>query len=81
MREIQATGMESQLPQLLDEVEGGETIVITRHGRAVARLVPAHRPGSENVAQAIASLRSRRHRLGRITTAELLAARDEGRRL
>ena len=30
--------------QLLDRVEGGEEIVITRHGKAAARLVPAE-PG------------------------------------
>jgi prevent-host-death family protein len=46
----EAAGMESSvgayeakthLPRLLDRVECGETITITRHGKAVARLVPA----------------------------------------
>ena len=40
MREVQASDAKTHLPQLLDDVERGETIVITRHGRAVARLVP-----------------------------------------
>jgi prevent-host-death family protein len=31
----------THLPRLLERVERGETIIITRHGRAVARLVPA----------------------------------------
>jgi prevent-host-death family protein len=31
----------THLPRLLARVERGETIIITRHGRAVARLVPA----------------------------------------
>jgi len=31
----------THLPRLLDRVEGGETITITRHGKPVARLVPA----------------------------------------
>jgi prevent-host-death family protein len=31
----------THLPQLLDRVEHGETIVITRHGKPVAKLVPA----------------------------------------
>ena len=31
----------THLPQLLDRVESGETITITRHGKAVAKLVPA----------------------------------------
>ena len=45
MREIQASEAKTHLPQLLDEVERGETIVITRHVRAIARIVPeGHRP-------------------------------------
>ncbi len=31
----------THLPQLLERVEHGETITITRHGKPVARLVPA----------------------------------------
>ncbi len=31
----------THLPQLLDRVEGGESITITRHGKPIARLVPA----------------------------------------
>jgi prevent-host-death family protein len=40
MREIQASEAKIHLPQLLDDIERGETIVITRHGRAIARLIP-----------------------------------------
>jgi len=40
MREIQASEAKTRLPQLLDDVERGETVVITRHGRAIARIVP-----------------------------------------
>jgi prevent-host-death family protein len=31
----------TKLAELLDKVEGGETVTITRRGRPVARLVPA----------------------------------------
>ena len=31
----------THLPRLLERVERGETITITRHGKPVARLVPA----------------------------------------
>lgn len=31
----------TKLAELLDRVEAGETVTITRHGKAVARLVPA----------------------------------------
>ena len=30
----------TKLAELLDKVEAGETVTITRHGKAVARLVP-----------------------------------------
>ena len=40
MREIQASEAKTHLPGLLDEVERGETLIITRHGRAIARIVP-----------------------------------------
>lgn len=32
------------LPELIDRAEGGEEIIITRQGRAVAKLVPAPKP-------------------------------------
>ena len=31
----------TKLSELLDKVEAGETVTITRHGKAVARLIPA----------------------------------------
>jgi prevent-host-death family protein len=40
MREIGAFEAKNTLGSLLDQVEQGEEIVITRHGRPVARLVP-----------------------------------------
>ena len=44
MREVGASEARNKLGTLLDEVERGAEIIITRHGRAVAKLVPAH-PG------------------------------------
>ena len=40
MRQIGAFEAKNTLGALLDQVERGAEIVITRHGRAVARLVP-----------------------------------------
>lgn len=42
---VGAYDAKTNLPQLLDRVEGGETITITRHGKPVARLVPASGDG------------------------------------
>ena len=39
MREVGAFEAKNRLGALLDEVERGEEIIITRHGRPVARLV------------------------------------------
>jgi prevent-host-death family protein len=41
MREIGAYEAKTHLPRLLDQVERGERITITRHGKRVACLVPA----------------------------------------
>lgn len=41
MREIGAFEAKNKLGQLLDLAEQGEEIAITRHGKEVARLVPA----------------------------------------
>ena len=40
MREIGAFEAKNTLGALLDRVQGGEEILITRHGKPVARLVP-----------------------------------------
>ena len=40
MKTIGAFQAKTQLSQLLDEVEKGEAVTITRHGRAVAVLAP-----------------------------------------
>ena len=45
---VSVHGAKTQLSKLLDLVEDGEQVVIERHGRPVAQLVPVrrHRPSS-----------------------------------
>jgi prevent-host-death family protein len=43
-RQMTATEVKSRILALLDEVAEGESIEITKHGRTIARLVPAHGP-------------------------------------
>ncbi|BEP15801.1 type II toxin-antitoxin system prevent-host-death family antitoxin [Acidothermaceae bacterium B102] len=67
----------THLPRLLDQVERGETVTITKHGREVARLVPVMpRVAPEAV---IAALRAARVgvRLAGDSVREMV---DEGRR-
>ena len=78
MREVQASEAKTHLPQLLTAVEHGETIVITRHGRAIARIVPEPTQRSDQIDRAIASIKAIRKRTGKITAEELLSARHAG---
>ncbi len=78
MREVQASEAKTHLPQLLDEVERGETIVITRHGKPIARLVPDEDKRRAERVQAIAAIQALRRRVGRAPIQELLDARHEG---
>ncbi len=80
MREIQASEAKTHLPQLLDDVERGETLVITRHGRAIARIVPEVNRRQEEIDSAIEGIMALRKRNGKITFEELRSAREEGRK-
>jgi prevent-host-death family protein len=79
MREIQASEAKTHLLRLLDDVERGETLVLTRHGRRIARLVPERNRRQEEIDEALATIRSLRGGNGQVTVEELLSARDEGR--
>jgi prevent-host-death family protein len=78
MREIQSSLAKTHLPQLLDEVERGETIVITRHGRPIARLVPEVKDDRADVRDAISELKELRRHFASLTLEEILSARHEG---
>jgi prevent-host-death family protein len=80
MREVQASEAKTHLPRLLDDVERGETIVITRHGRPIARLVPDEDQRRARARAAVAEIRAARKGMGPISVEELLSMRDEGRK-
>jgi len=69
----------THLSALLERVERGEEVVITRHGKAVARLVPATTADRAEIDAVIARLRTARAgvTLGGLDWKEL---RDAGRR-
>lgn len=72
----------THLAHLLERVERGEEIVITRRGKPVARLVPAHTGHDVATARAAADrLRALAQDmdLGRFDWAEWKGYRDEGR--
>jgi prevent-host-death family protein len=76
----------THLSALLDRVAKGESVMITRNGRPVARLVPAEaaRPTPAEVAQTVAALGTLRADLTargvRAAPAEIRAWIEESRR-
>jgi len=51
MKEIGAFEAKNKLAHLLDLAEKGEEIIITRHGKRVARLGPVRKPFDQEAAQ------------------------------
>ena len=79
-REVQASEAKTHLPQLLDEVERGETIIITRHGRPIARIIlEAHRVQQE-IDEAIADIKELGKQTGKATVEEILSLIRDGRK-
>jgi prevent-host-death family protein len=79
MKEVGAFEAKNTLSALLDQVERGEEIIITRHGREVARLVPpkgvVNREMAREAAQRIREM-SRGVTLGGLKIKDLI---NEGR--
>jgi prevent-host-death family protein len=48
----------SKLSDLLDKVQAGKEVVITRHGEPVARLVPMNPPAAADRARAVRAVRA-----------------------
>ncbi|HVH77395.1 MAG TPA: type II toxin-antitoxin system prevent-host-death family antitoxin [Stellaceae bacterium] len=82
MREVDASEAKAKLSSLLDEVERGETILIRRRGRPIARVVPEPRRRQEEIDAAIADIEALgkeiRERYGPMTVEEILSLRHEG---
>lgn len=79
MEEVGSYQAKTHLPSLLDRVEQGEQIVITRRGKPVARLLPYSPIDADQVAQAIAKMQQLRQGL-RLKGVSLRQLREEGRR-
>jgi prevent-host-death family protein len=70
----------TRLPELLKRVEAGETVVITRRGKPVARITSAEGDRAAEIAATIARIEEFRKTMPCMTVEEILSARDEGRR-
>jgi prevent-host-death family protein len=79
MKQIQASVAKAKFAELLDEVERGETVVITRHGKTIARLVPDEEARRERARLAIEKIKELRKQTKPVTVEEIIAWKNEGR--
>jgi prevent-host-death family protein len=80
IRKVQASEAKTHLPQLLDEVERGETIIITRHGRPIARIVPEASQRQQEIENAIDDITELAKQSPKVTVEEILSLIREGRK-
>jgi prevent-host-death family protein len=81
---VTAFEAKTRFGELLDRVSRGEEVVITRHDKAVARLVPEGAPRLDEVRRAVAGLRElqdriRRRSRAKLSDREVRRAIEEGR--
>lgn len=75
--EVGAYEAKTHLPALLERVARGEQIIITKHGRPIARLVPIGKSDVERRREAIARLKV--FRKGRTLGVPIKQLIEEGR--
>jgi prevent-host-death family protein len=80
MIEVGMYEAKTRLPELIDKAEAGETMVITRHGRPVAPLVPEPGMRRVRVREVFERMWAERRDRPTLSVAETLEMRDEGRR-
>jgi len=83
---VSAFDAKTRFGELLDRVARGEEVIITRHDKPVARMVPEGAPRLADVRRAVTGLRQLQQRIlartrgrARLSDREVRAAIDEGR--
>jgi prevent-host-death family protein len=86
MQTIQASEAKTKFLSILDQVERGATVIVTRHGKPIARIVPDESISTaseiarrERVREAILDIEHLRKRVGKMSLAEIIDAKNEGR--
>lgn len=76
MREVRSSDAKARLPQLLDEVERGETI--TRQGHPIARIVPEVDSQAADTRKAMDWIAAFQQTMPNLSLDEILSSRHEG---
>ena len=85
MSKVTAFEAKTRFGELLERVSRGEEVVITRHDKVVARLVPEGQPRLDEVRRAVSGLielqgRIRRRSKAKLSHREVRTAIEQGRR-
>ena len=87
MARVTAFEAKTRFGELLERVTRGEEVVITRHDKPVARIVPEGAKRLEDVRRAVGGLRELQHRIAlrtkgkvRLSDREVRSAIEDGRR-
>ncbi len=85
MARVTAFEAKTRFGELLERVSKGEEVVITRHDKPVARLIPEGAPRLDEVRRSVQGLRDlqqriRRRSKARLSAGEVRSAIDAGRR-
>lgn len=77
MSSVNLATAKAQLSELINKVEAGEEVVITRHGRPVARVIPANQAKQPVPLERLAALRKSLPPRKGSSAEELRKLRDE----
>jgi prevent-host-death family protein len=80
MKQIKSSDAKARFSELLDDVERGETIAITRHGKIIADIAPHAAGRRQLVREAIEGIRELRKHTKPVTAEEIIAWKNEGRK-
>jgi prevent-host-death family protein len=79
MKSVKSSDAKARFSELLDEVERGDTIVITRHGKVVARMIPDQDAQRTRTQEAIAGILELRKHTKPVSIEEIISWKNEGR--
>jgi prevent-host-death family protein len=80
MKHVNLSDARARFAELLEEVERGETLVISRDGEPIADAPPAEDRRRAEARKAIEEIKEARKTAPHATVEEILQWRDEGRR-
>lgn len=80
MIEVGVYEAKTRFSELLKRVEEGETVLVKRRDKVVARLVPDEEDLARHRQRAIEKIKALRPSFAGMTVKDILAGRDEGRK-